>query len=136
MTTKQDLINNLKIILPKLSKIETAKTSLTKTIKSNIADLLKNKKIEEAKTKVSLAIKEDYYLEALEILKAYLENILKFFDICCSGDPHDLYHGIPPCSINKSVSSVIWSFYHLDSDDQVELFLRKEFGSIARILES
>ncbi|KAG9288370.1 hypothetical protein G9A89_021401 [Geosiphon pyriformis] len=71
----------LKLSINRLKLMQQKKASIGKHARKEIAELLKNGKIESAKIRVEGIIREDFHLEAMEILELYCELLLARFGI-------------------------------------------------------
>lgn len=67
---------NLKLAVTRLGLQKTKKENMTKNLKREIADLLRVGKVESARIKVESVIREDFIVEAYEILELFCQLIL------------------------------------------------------------
>lgn len=67
---------NLKLAVTRLNLQKTKKENLTKNLKREIAELLKVGKVESARIKVESVIREDFIVEAYEILELFCQLVL------------------------------------------------------------
>ncbi|CAI5758485.1 unnamed protein product [Candida verbasci] len=114
------LKTNLKMAISKLQFIQEKKQALTKQQRRSLAELLKNEKESSAKIRVENIIRDDIYIELLEVVELYCELLLARINILL--DP-----GQTECnsSLVEAVQSIIYS------SSYTEL---KELGQIKDIL--
>ncbi|CAG8791910.1 19114_t:CDS:2, partial [Dentiscutata erythropus] len=72
---------HLKLAVNRLKLAQQKKNVLNKQARKDIAALLENSKEESAKIRVEGIIREDYYIEALEMLELYCELLLARFGL-------------------------------------------------------
>ncbi|CAG8815812.1 42830_t:CDS:2, partial [Gigaspora margarita] len=72
---------HLKLAVNRLKLTQQKKNVLNKQARKDIAALLENSKEESAKIRVEGIIREDYYIEALEMLELYCELLLARFGL-------------------------------------------------------
>ncbi len=63
---------NLKLALSRLALLQQKNKALSQNTRQDIANLLSNNKIESARIRVEHVIRDDYYIEALELLHLYV----------------------------------------------------------------
>ncbi|CAG8767548.1 5778_t:CDS:2, partial [Acaulospora morrowiae] len=71
----------LKLAINRLKLMQQKKNSLNKEARKEIAALLENKKEESARIRVEGIIREDYYIEAMEMLELYCELLMARFGL-------------------------------------------------------
>ena len=71
----------LKVSLNRLHLHSQKKTSQNQSSRREIADLLSRSKIESARIKVENVIREDYYVEALELVEIYIDTLISRFGL-------------------------------------------------------
>ncbi|CAG8840624.1 4337_t:CDS:2, partial [Racocetra persica] len=72
---------HLKLAVNRLKLVQQKKNVLNKQARKDIAALLENSKEESAKIRVEGIIREDYYIEAMEMLELYCELLLARFGL-------------------------------------------------------
>ncbi|RUS12476.1 regulator of Vps4 activity in the MVB pathway-domain-containing protein, partial [Endogone sp. FLAS-F59071] len=92
----------LKLTINRLKMLQAKKASLNQAQRMEIAGLLKNGKVESAKIKVERIIREDYLMEAMEILELYCELLLARFGLL------EQMKNCDP-SIAEAVNSIIYA---------------------------
>ncbi|CAG8444860.1 5138_t:CDS:2 [Funneliformis mosseae] len=71
----------LKLAVARLKHMQQKKNSINKQQRREIATLLESSKLESAKIRVEGIIREDYHIEALEILELYCELLMARFGL-------------------------------------------------------
>uniref|UniRef100_A0A182M0A7 IST1 homolog n=1 Tax=Anopheles culicifacies TaxID=139723 RepID=A0A182M0A7_9DIPT len=105
------LKTNLRLALNRLKLLEKKKTELAQKARKEIADYLLAGKPERAKIRVEHIIREDYLVEAMEIVEMYCDLILARFGLVTQ--MKELDEGI-----EEAVSSIIWVAPRLQADVQ------------------
>lgn len=103
------LKTNLRLAVNRLKLLEKKKTELAQKARKEIADYLIAGKPERAKIRVEHIIREDYLVEAMEIVEMYCDLILARFGLVTQ--MKDLDEGI-----EEAVSSIIWVAPRLQAD--------------------
>ncbi|TPX32704.1 hypothetical protein SmJEL517_g04208 [Synchytrium microbalum] len=93
---------NLKLASGRLKLLRQKKTTLNEQMKREIADLLGKKKEESARIKVEHVIREDFNMEAMEILELYCELLLARFGLL-----ETMQHCDP--AIAEAVNTIIYA---------------------------
>ena len=116
---------NLKLSMQRFKLLEKKKTEQALKARREIADLIKNGRIERARIKVEHIIREDYLVEAMEILELYCDlllarmGLLETMAYCEEG-------------LSESVNTLIWAAPRLQADvqelEQVSRQLTLKFG--------
>jgi hypothetical protein len=75
------LKTNLRLAVSRLKLLEKKKTELALKARKEIADYISDKKIERAKIRVEHIIREDYIVEAMEIVEMYCDLLLARFGL-------------------------------------------------------
>lgn len=129
----QRLRVNLKLAINRLKMLEKKKTEIAMKARKEIADFLQANKFDRARIRVEHIIREDYMVEAMELLEMYCDLLLARFG---------LIESIKYCDegLVESVSSLIWAAPRLYADiqelkiieDQLTLKYGKEFAKQAR----
>lgn len=107
---------NLKLAIQRLKNLEKKKSEMALRSRKEIADYLRDNKIDRAKIRVEHIIREDYYVEALEIIEMNLDLILARIGTLTNDKGK-----VPPVSIQPAVETVIWSFTKLDNNELPDL---------------
>ena len=124
---------NLKLSMQRFKLLEKKKTEQALKARREIADLIKNGRIERARIKVEHIVREDYLVEAMEILELYCDlllarmGLLETMAYCEEG-------------LSEAVNTLIWSAPRLQADvqemeqvsKQLSLKFGKTFGEQAR----
>ncbi|CAH1130512.1 unnamed protein product [Ceutorhynchus assimilis] len=105
------LKTNLRLAITRLKLLEKKKSELTEKSRREIADYISAGKYERAKIRVEFIIREDYLVEALEIVEMYCDLLLARFGLI--QNMKELDEGIA-----EAVSSLIWVAPRLQSDIQ------------------
>ncbi|XP_053673419.1 IST1 homolog [Anopheles nili] len=103
------LKTNLRLAVNRLKLLEKKKTELAQKARKEIADYLVAGKPERAKIRVEHIIREDYLVEAMEIVEMYCDLILARFGLVTQ--MKELDEGI-----EEAVSSIIWVAPRLQAD--------------------
>lgn len=105
------LKTNLRLAITRLKLLEKKKSELTEKSRREIADYISAGKYERAKIRVEYIIREDYLVEALEIVEMYCDLLIARFGLI--QNMKELDEGIA-----EAVSSIIWVAPRLQSDVQ------------------
>lgn len=105
------LKTNLRLAISRLKLLQKKKTELTEKSRKEIADYIAAGKVERAKIRVEYIIREDYLVEALEIVEMYCDLLLARFGLI--SNMKELDEGIA-----EAISSLIWVAPRLMSDIQ------------------
>ncbi|XP_050074886.1 IST1 homolog [Anopheles maculipalpis] len=105
------LKTNLRLALNRLKLLEKKKTELAQKARKEIADYIVAGKPERARIRVEHIIREDYLVEAMEIVEMYCDLILARFGLVTQ--MKELDEGI-----EEAVSSIIWVAPRLQADVQ------------------
>ncbi|CAH0557446.1 unnamed protein product [Brassicogethes aeneus] len=105
------LKTNLRLAIARLKLLEKKKSEQTEKTRREIADFIANGKYERAKIRVEYIIREDYLVEAMEIVEMYCDLLLARFGLVTN--IKELDDGIA-----EAVSSLIWVSPRLQSDCQ------------------
>ncbi|XP_044751621.1 IST1 homolog isoform X1 [Coccinella septempunctata] len=103
------LKTNLRLAMARLKLLEKKKAELAEKSRREIAAFIKDGKIERAKIRVEYIIREDYLVEAMEIVEMYCDLLLARFGLVTN--MKELDEGI-----SEAVSSLIWVAPRLQSD--------------------
>ncbi|XP_054856274.1 IST1 homolog [Eublepharis macularius] len=124
---------NLRLVINRLKLLEKKKTELAQKARKEIADYLAAGKDERARIRVEHIIREDYLVEAMEILELYCDLLLSRFGLIQSMKELD-------SGLAEAVSTLIWAAPRLQSEvaelkivaDQLCAKYSKEYGKLCR----
>ncbi|XP_062868965.1 IST1 homolog isoform X2 [Trichomycterus rosablanca] len=124
---------NLRLVINRLKLLEKKKTELAQKSRKEIADYLSAGKDERARIRVEHIIREDYLVEAMEILELYCDLLLARFGLIQSMKELDP-------GLQEAVSTLIWAAPRLQSEvselkivsDQLCAKYSKEYGKLCR----
>ncbi|XP_061221009.1 IST1 homolog isoform X1 [Neopsephotus bourkii] len=124
---------NLRLVINRLKLLEKKKTELAQKARKEIADYLAAGKDERARIRVEHIIREDYLVEAMEILELYCDLLLARFGLIQSMKELD-------SGLAEAVSTLIWAAPRLQSEvaelkivaDQLCAKYSKEYGKLCR----
>lgn len=103
------LKTNLRLAENRLKLLEKKKTEQTQKSRKEIADYITAGKYERARVRVEQIIREDYLIEALEVIELYCDLIVSRFGLLQQNKTVDP-------SLMESISSLIWCSAMLESD--------------------
>ncbi|XP_017955060.1 IST1 homolog isoform X4 [Drosophila navojoa] len=103
------LKTNLRLAQNRLKLLEKKKAELTQKSRKEIAEYLATGKIERARIRVEHIIREDYLVEAMEIVEMYCDLLLARFGLIQQMKELD-------AGIAEPVSSLVWVCPRLQSD--------------------
>uniref|UniRef100_A0A2P2I3P8 IST1 homolog n=2 Tax=Hirondellea gigas TaxID=1518452 RepID=A0A2P2I3P8_9CRUS len=103
------LKTNLRLAINRLKLLEKKKTELAQKARKEIADYIAGGKVERAKIRVEHIIREDYLVEAMEVVEMYCDLILARFSLI--QQMKDLDAGM-----SEAISSLVWSAPRLMTD--------------------
>ncbi|XP_059507717.1 IST1 homolog isoform X3 [Stegostoma tigrinum] len=124
---------NLRLVINRLKLLEKKKTELAQKARKEIADYLSAGKDERARIRVEHIIREDYLVEAMEILELYCDLLLARFGMIQSMKELDT-------GLSESISTLIWAAPRLQTEvaelrvvsDQLCAKYSKEYGKLCR----
>ncbi|XP_053685061.1 IST1 homolog [Sabethes cyaneus] len=105
------LKTNLRLAVNRLKLLEKKKTELAQKARKEIADYLVAGKPERAKIRVEHIVREDFLVEAMEIVEMYCDLILARFGLVTQMKEIDE-------GIEEAVSSIVWVAPRLQADVQ------------------
>jgi len=105
------LKTNLRLAINRLKLLEKKKSELSLQQRKEIADYIQSGKVERAKIRVEHIIREDYLVEAMEILEMYADLLLARFGLIQQMKTLD-------DGLAEAISSIIWVTPRLQSDVQ------------------
>lgn len=103
------LKTNLRLAVQRLKLMEKKKTELAMKARKEIADYIKDGKAERAKIRVEHIIREDYIVEAMELVEMYCDLLLARFGLL--QQMKELDDGL-----KEAVSSLIWVALRMQTD--------------------
>ncbi|KAI9364989.1 regulator of Vps4 activity in the MVB pathway-domain-containing protein [Zopfochytrium polystomum] len=120
----------LKLAISRLKLLQQKKTATNQAVRREIAQLLEKGKVESAKVRTENIIREDFTVEALEILELYCEILVARFGLL-----EQLRH----CdqSISEAVNTLIYAAPRCEVKELTQIQLQliakfgKEFGTAA-----
>ncbi|CAH8616855.1 unnamed protein product [Heterobilharzia americana] len=95
------LRTNIKLCIQRLEYVQKKKSEISKKNRRDIADLLKDGKIDRARIKVEQIIRDDYCVEAMDIIQSYLETINERFGLVQDSKLAD-------ASLETPIATVLW----------------------------
>ncbi|KAM9301454.1 IST1 homolog [Gastrophryne carolinensis] len=124
---------NMRLVINRLKLLEKKKTELAQKARKEIADYLASGKDERARIRVEHIIREDYLVEAMEILELYCDLLLARFGLIQSMKELDP-------GLSEAVSTLIWAAPRLQTEvselkivaDQLCAKYSKEYGKLCR----
>ncbi|GFT64456.1 IST1 homolog [Nephila pilipes] len=127
------LKTNLRLSINRLKLLEKKKTELAQKSRREIADYLANGKLERSKIRVEHIIREDYLVEAMELVEMYCDLLLARFGLVQQMKTLDE-------GLAEAVSSLIWAAPRLQTDvaelkviaDQLAVKYGKPYAIAAR----
>lgn len=105
------LKTNLRLCINRLKLLEKKKSEMAMKSRKEIADYMQGGKIERAKIRVEHIIREDYMVEAMEVLEMYCDLLLARFGLIQQMKALD-------DGLAESISSLIWVAPRMQSDVQ------------------
>lgn len=123
---------NLRLAINRLKLLEKKKTEMAMKARKEIADYLSCRKDERARIRVEHIIREDYMVEAMEIIELYCDLLLARFGLIQS--MRELDPGLA-----EAVSTVIWAAPRLAEISELNIVANqlchkysKEYGNLCR----
>lgn len=103
------LKTNLRLAVNRLKLLEKKKTELAQKARKEIADYIAGGKYERAKIRVEHIIREDYLVEAMEVVEMYCDLLLARFGLIQQMKTLDE-------GLSEAISSLIWVAPRLQAD--------------------
>ncbi|XP_022913611.1 IST1 homolog isoform X2 [Onthophagus taurus] len=103
------LKTHLRLAINRLKLLEKKKSELTQKSRREIADFIQAGKYERAKIRVEHIVREDYLVEAMEVVEMYCDLLLARFGLITQ--MKDLDEGIA-----EAIASIMWVAPRLQSD--------------------
>ncbi|XP_030371918.1 IST1 homolog isoform X3 [Scaptodrosophila lebanonensis] len=127
------LKTNLRLALNRLKLLEKKKSELAQKSRKEIADYLATGKTERARIRVEHIIREDYLVEAMEMVEMYCDLLLARFGLITQMKELD-------AGVAEAVSSLVWVCPRMQADIAelriiADIFIAKygpEFGEHSR----
>lgn len=135
-TNYSKLKTNLRLTINRLKLLEKKKTELATKARKEIADYISAAKDDRARIRVEHIIREDYLVEAMELLEMYCDLLLARFGLIQTQKELDP-------GLEESIASIIWATPRLQADiqelkhvsDQFSAKYGKEFAQACRTNE-
>lgn len=132
-TNYSKLKTNLRLAINRLKLLEKKKTELAQKGRKDIADYIVSGKDDRARIRVEHIIREDYLVEAMELLEMYCDLLLARFGLIQTQKELDP-------GLEEAIATLIWSAPRLQTDvqelkaisDQFIAKYGKEFGQACR----
>jgi len=106
---------NLKLAINRLKLVEKKKTEIALRARKEISDYIKVNKIERARIRVEHIIREDYLVEALEIIEMQCDLILARVALLGGKGKGNK---VPHVSIHEAIDSILWAYPQISGDCQ------------------
>ncbi|ESP03980.1 hypothetical protein LOTGIDRAFT_177795 [Lottia gigantea] len=127
------LKTNLRLTINRLKLLEKKKTELALKARKEIADYISGGKDDRARIRVEHIVREDYLVEAMELLEMYCDLLLARFGLI------QTQKEIDP-GLEEAIASLIWATPRLQADvqefkpiaDEFTAKYGKEFGQACR----
>ncbi|XP_058799784.1 IST1 homolog [Phymastichus coffea] len=105
------LKTHLRLAINRLKLLEKKKTELAQKARKEIADYIAAGKVERARIRVEHIIREDYMVEAMELLEMYCDLLLARFGLIQQMKTLD-------DGLSEAISTIIWAAPRLQTDVQ------------------
>lgn len=107
----QKLSTNLRLAINRLKLLEKKKTEMAVKARKEIADYLQSGKEERARIRVEHIVREDYMVEAMELVEMYCDLLLARMGLIQSTKEMD-------DGLEEPIASIIWATPRLQSEVQ------------------
>lgn len=114
------LRTNLRIIEQRLKLLEKKKTEMSLKSRKEIADLISAGKEDRARIKVECIIRDDYLVEAYELIETFCDLLVARFGLI------EMSKNIPE-GLETAISTVIWATPRLQTDVNELVEIRNQF---------
>ncbi|VDL61746.1 unnamed protein product [Hymenolepis diminuta] len=114
------LKTNLRICVVRMKNLYSKKNELNVRARRELAEYLRNKKIDRARIRVEQIVREDYLLEVLEIIELYCELLITRMGLITSTVECDP-------GLREAVATLIWCAPRLSYDCQELNVLKDQF---------
>ncbi|ESO03532.1 hypothetical protein HELRODRAFT_80067 [Helobdella robusta] len=129
----QKLTTYLRLAINRLKLLEKKKSELAVKARREIADYITNGKEDRARIRVEHIIREDYLVEAMEIVEMYCDLLIARMGVLQTSKSMDE-------GLEEPIASILWSTPRLQSDvselsvisDQLALKYGKEYVASCR----
>lgn len=115
------LKTNLRLIINRLKLLEKKKTEMALKSRKEIADYISAGKDDRARIRVEHIIREDYLVEAMELLEMYCDLLLARFGLIQTQKELDP-------GLEEAIASIIWATPRLQADVQELKAVTEEFA--------
>ncbi|RUS86362.1 hypothetical protein EGW08_005880 [Elysia chlorotica] len=115
------LKTNLRLIINRLKLLEKKKTEMALKSRKEIADYISAGKEDRARIRVEHIIREDYLVEAMELLEMYSDLLLARFGLIQTQKELDP-------GLEEAIASIIWATPRLQADVQELKAVTDEFA--------
>lgn len=127
------LKTNLRLTINRLKLLEKKKTEIGQKARKEIADYISGGKDDRARIRVEHIVREDYLVEAMELLEMYCDLLLARFGLIQTQKELDP-------GLEEAIASMIWAAPRLQTDcaelktiaDEFSRKYGKEFGQACR----
>jgi vacuolar protein sorting-associated protein IST1 len=116
------LKTNLRLCINRLKLLEKKKSEMAMKSRKEIADYMQTGKLERAKIRVEHIIREDYMVEAMEVLEMYCDLLLARFGLIQQMKTLD-------DGLAEAISSIIWVSPRLQADVQELKVVADQFAA-------
>ncbi|XP_052807729.1 IST1 homolog [Mya arenaria] len=131
-TNYNKLKTNLRLTINRLKLLEKKKTEIGQKARKEIADYISSAKDDRARIRVEHIIREDYIVEAMELLEMYCDLLLARFGLVQTQKELDP-------GLEEAISSLIWAAPRLQTDvpemktiaDQLTIKYGKELNNVS-----
>jgi len=113
---------NLRLCINRLKLLEKKKAEMAMKSRKEIADYMQAGKIERAKIRVEHIIREDYMMEAMEVLEMYCDLLLARFGLIQQMKTLD-------DGLAEAISSIIWVSPRMEADVQELKIVSEQFSA-------
>lgn len=135
-TNYNKLKTNLRLVINRLKLLEKKKTELAAKARKEIADYISAAKDDRARIRVEHIVREDYLVEAMELLEMYCDLLLARFGLIQTQKELDP-------GLEEPIATLIWATPRLQADvaelknvaDQLTAKYGKEFAQSCRTNE-
>nr|CDS26882.1 protein of unknown function DUF292 eukaryotic [Hymenolepis microstoma] len=114
------LKTNLRICVVRMKNLYSKKNELNVRARRELAEYLRNKKIDRARIRVEQIVREDYLLEVLEIIEIYCELLITRMNLITSTVECDP-------GLREAIATLIWCAPRLSYDCQELLVIKNQF---------
>lgn len=116
------LKTNLRLVINRLKLLEKKKTELAAKARKEIADYISAGKDDRARIRVEHIVREDYLVEAMELLEMYCDLLLARFGLIQTQKELD-------SGLEEPIATLIWATPRLQADVQELKHVADQFSS-------